>query len=99
MLPQNHAQQAPPCDAAPRRNLPYAVATSCLVSSHFAEDLEQSLGTPIPPEIKADPEKFEAFVRQHLESALKDTSSPMAAQAARLHACPEDATAAAVSPQ
>ncbi|KAL1510277.1 hypothetical protein AB1Y20_006599 [Prymnesium parvum] len=50
----------------------------------FAEDLESSLGTSIPADIKADPEKFEAFVRQHLETALKDTSSPMAAQANHL---------------
>lgn len=45
------------------------------------EDLESALGTTIPPEIKLDPAKFEEFVRRHLETALKDTSSPMAAQA------------------
>ena len=36
-----------------------------------AEDLESHLNEPIPPEIRSDPHKFEVFVREKLETALR----------------------------
>ena len=71
-------------DPAPSSGMDMDEELAAALFQSFAEDLEQSLGTPIPPEIKADPEKFEAFVKRHLETALQDTSNPHHAQANQL---------------
>lgn len=43
----------------------------------FADDLEQQLGEPIPPEVRADSERYEAFVRAHFDRALSQQDSSL----------------------
>jgi len=55
-----------------------------LLFQQFAEDIESHLNEPIPPDIRNDPRRFEAFVREKLESALQQEDSSFARQANQL---------------
>lgn len=41
----------------------------------FAEDLSNQLQTPIPPEVRDDPQRYEAFVREQFERELQSGNS------------------------
>lgn len=43
----------------------------------FADDLERQLGRPIPSEVRSDPIRYEAFVREHLERELARSGSQL----------------------
>jgi len=43
----------------------------------FAEDLEQQLNTPIPPEVRDDPVRYEAFIREQFERELAREGSTL----------------------
>jgi len=74
--PAAEAQQGPQIDSDEE--------LAMLLFQQFAEDLESHLNEPIPPEIRSDPHKFEVFVREKLETALRQDNSSFAQQANRL---------------
>ena len=47
----------------------------------FAEDLSSQLGVTIPEDVQNDPERYEAFVREHFERELARPDSRLTAQA------------------
>ena len=47
----------------------------------FAQDLEAQLGRPIPPEVRDDPVRYEAFVREHFERELARDGSQLSSRA------------------
>tara|TARA_B110001452_G_scaffold229633_1_gene205592 strand:+ start:416 stop:949 length:534 start_codon:yes stop_codon:yes gene_type:complete len=47
----------------------------------FAEDLTSQLGVKIPEEVQNDPERYEAFVREHFERELARPDSALTARA------------------
>ena len=47
----------------------------------FADDLENQLSIPIPPEVRADPERYERFVREQFEAQLARNDSSLARRA------------------
>eukprot|EP00962_Isochrysis_galbana_P042726 scaffold16054_cov127-Isochrysis_galbana.AAC.7 len=47
----------------------------------FAEDLEQQLGRPIPADVRNDPVRYEAFVREHFERELARDGSQLSSRA------------------
>jgi hypothetical protein len=47
----------------------------------FADDLERQLGRPIPADVRRDPVRYEAFVREHFERELAREGSQLSSQA------------------
>lgn len=47
----------------------------------FADDLTSQLGVTIPEEVQNDPERYEAFVREHFERELARPDSQLTARA------------------
>jgi len=54
----------------------------------FAEDLEQQLGRPIPDDVRNDPVRYEAFVRDHFERELARDGSQLSTRAAQVSSPP-----------
>jgi len=52
----------------------------------FAQDLEAQLGRPIPPEVRDDPVRYEAFVREHFERELARDGSQLSSRAMQMFA-------------
>ena len=48
----------------------------------FAADLEAELGHEIPEEVRSDPQRYDAFVQEHLERALQGGSDTALARRA-----------------
>ncbi len=51
----------------------------------FADDLVQQLGRPVPPEVRDDPVKYEAFIREQFERELGNSDSRLASQALAMY--------------
>jgi len=60
-------------------------AMAMALFKQFADDLVQQLGRPVPPEVRDDPVKYEAFIREQFERELGNSDSRLASQALAMY--------------
>lgn len=67
----------PGAEELPGDQLQSDEALALALFKQFAEDLEQQLSTPIPPEVRDDPVRYEAFIREQFERELAREGSAL----------------------